>query len=68
MSLTKSRLCNMKESELRTEILIPLFTAMGFRDVRHYHGGAGEQGKGIVMWWPGPLGDREYHAVVAKAG
>ena len=67
MALTKFRLCNMKEAELRTDTLIPLFKAMGFRDVRHYHGGTGEQGRDIVMWWPGPLGDREYHAVVAKA-
>ena len=67
MGITKSRLQELKEMDLRTEILIPLFRAMGFRDVRHYHGGAGEQGKDIVMWWPTALGDREYHAVVVKA-
>ena len=67
MTLSKSRLSNMPEAELRTDVLVPLFKAMGFRDVQHYHGGAGEQGKDIVMWWPSPLGDREYHAVVVKA-
>lgn len=67
MSLTRARLQRMKEAELRKEVLIPLFTAMGFRDVRHHHGGLGEQGKDIVMWLEGPFGDREYYAVVVKA-
>jgi hypothetical protein len=67
MPVTKTRLWAMNEEKLQTEILIPLFQAMGFRDVRHYHGGAMEQGKDIVMWWPTPLGDREYHGVVVKA-
>ena len=67
MGITKARLQELREVDLQTEILIPLFKAMGFRDVRHYHGGAGEQGKDIVMWWPTALGDREYHAVVVKA-
>jgi hypothetical protein len=57
----------MKEADLRVEVLIPLFEAMGFSDVSHYHGGAGEPGKDITMWRPNVLGDREYYAVVAKA-
>ena len=68
MSLTKQQLQNMKEADLRTQVLIPLFNAMGFHDVSHYHGGPGEQGKDITMWHGNVLGDREYYAVVAKAG
>ena len=49
-------------------MLIPLFKAMGFKDVSHYHGGTGEQGKDITMWQANVLGDREYYAVVVKAG
>jgi hypothetical protein len=49
-------------------VIIPLFNAMGFKDVSHYHGGTGEQGKDITMWLPTVLGDREYYTVVAKAG
>lgn len=58
----------MSEADLRTRVLIPLFKAMGFNDVSHYHGGTGEQGKDITMWRANVLGDREYYAVVAKAG
>ena len=59
--LSPAQLCNMKEAELRTEVLIPLFKRMGFKDVQHYH--PGEQGKDIVMWLPTSLDDREYYAV-----
>ncbi len=58
----------MKEAELRTRVLMPLFRAMGFRDVRHYHGGPLEVGKDIVMWKPGDLGERINYGVVVKAG
>lgn len=68
VSLTKQQLQNMKEADLRIQVLIPLFRAMGFNDVSHYHGGTGEQGKDITMWRENVLGDREYYAVVAKAG
>ena len=50
MALSREQLHAMKEEELRTAVLIPLFKAMKYRDVIHYHGGAGEQGKDIVMW------------------
>jgi len=48
LSLTKQHLQNMKEADLRIQVLIPLFKAMGFKDVSHYHGGTGEQGKDIT--------------------
>ena len=58
----------MSEATLRTEILIPLFKAMGFSDVFEYHGGPQEQGKDIVMWREdaGAV-DRQNYSVVAKA-
>ena len=65
-ALSLSHLCNIAESELRTDVLIPLFKAMGFQDVHHHHG-VGEKGKDIVMWMPTPLDEREYYAVVVKA-
>ena len=58
----------MKEDELREQVLIPLFEAMGFRDVHHYHGGSQEKGKDIVMWKSGENRERVNYAVVAKAG
>jgi hypothetical protein len=58
----------MKEAELRTEVLIPLFRAMHYRDVIHYHGGSGEQGKDIVMWKAGDFDQRTNYGVVAKVG
>ena len=56
----------MDEAKLRTEVLIPLLRAMGFRDVTEYHGAA-ERGKDIVCWQTGSFGNRQNFAVVAKA-
>ena len=58
MALTRSRLLEMRESELRKDVLIPLFKAMGYRDVYDYPG-SGEKGKDIVMWAPTLVGYRE---------
>jgi len=66
--IDKADLERMNEADLRQQVLMPLFTRMGFRDVFEYHGGTGEQGKDIVMWMPNPLGERENYAVVVKAG
>ena len=65
---SRSDIQNMSEATLRTEILIPLFKAMGFSDVFEYHGGPQEQGKDIVMWREdaGAV-DRQNYSVVAKA-
>lgn len=68
MALTREQLVEMDEEQLRTKVLIPLFKAMGFRDVYHYHGGSLEQGKDIVMWKPGDIRERVNYSVVAKAG
>jgi len=57
----------MSEADLRLKVLKPLFEKMGFSDVFHHHGGAGEQGKDFTMWKRGELGERENFAVVVKA-
>lgn len=68
MLIDKKQLEGLSEDELRRKVLIPLFKKMGFRDVEHYHGGTGEQGKDIVMWRPDSFDNRENYAVVAKRG
>lgn len=67
MALTRSELAAFNEAELRLRVLIPLFKAMDFRDVHHYHGGSQEHGKDIVMWESDRLRERVNYAVVAKA-
>lgn len=66
--ITRDQLAHISENLLREEILIPLFTAMGYRDVFGYHGGALEVGKDIVMWKPDDFRDRVNYAVVVKKG
>src|SRR5712692_10700429 len=66
MALTKQQLLEMKEAELQSKVLIPLFKAMGYQDVQ-LHQGTTEYGKDIVMWKPGDFGNRVNHAVVVKA-
>ena len=67
MLLSRERIEALDESELRRRILIPLFVAMGFRDVFEYHR-AQEFGKDLVMWKPDVVSGREEYAVVAKVG
>lgn len=67
-ALTKASIAAMDEAELRTEVLIPLFREMGFRNIEHYHGGIEEQGKDIVMWMPDAIRSRITYGVVVKAG
>src|SRR4051812_22651694 len=66
MPLSREEVEKMSESDLRTRVLIPLFDAMGYKDVRLYHGLSGEQGKDIVMWKPEDISPRVNYAVVAK--
>lgn len=58
----------LSEKDLREKVLIPLFEAMGYSDVEHYHGGENEKGKDIVFWDKDRLGQRKNYAVVVKAG
>ncbi|HEU4560899.1 MAG TPA: restriction endonuclease [Longimicrobium sp.] len=62
--LTRELIESLSEAELRERVLIPLFRAMGFKNVHHYHGGSGEQGKDIVMWRDDALGVTECYSVV----
>ncbi len=64
--ITREGLKKIKENELRKDVLIPLFEAMGFRDVTDFHG-TQELGKDIVMWKEDETGSRENYAIVAKA-
>jgi len=64
--MTKTKLKQLKEKQLREDILIPLFRAMGFRDVFEYHGGSLEKGKDIIMWKPNESGNRINYAVIVK--
>jgi hypothetical protein len=67
MSYTRAEIEAMSEAELRQRVLIPLFEALSFREVRESHGST-ELGKDIVMWRWDALGVREDYAVVAKVG
>lgn len=64
---TMDALRQMTEDRFRTEVLIPLFKAMGYLDVVLHHSGALEQGKDIVMWKRDDLRERVNFAVVAKS-
>jgi hypothetical protein len=63
----QSSLASLSENDLRL-LLLQLFSAMGFQDVFHYHGGSLEQGKDITMWKRGDLGERVNYGVVVKRG
>ena len=60
-------LADLDEAAFRTQVLVPLLAAMGYRDVDHTHG-PNELGKDIVAWEEARDGSREYTAVVAKVG
>lgn len=59
---------NLNEHEFRTLVLLPLFKELGYKDVIHYHGGARELGKDIIMWKKTDFKQRESYAVVVKVG
>lgn len=65
--LTRDRVEQMNEADLRVQVLLPLFKAMGFQGVHETHGGSGEQGKDIVMWKLDELGERVNFGVVVLA-
>ncbi len=66
MLLDRRSIQALNEDDLRQRILIPLFVAMGFKDVNHNHGAA-EMGKDILMWKAEVVRSRVNHAVVVKA-
>jgi hypothetical protein len=67
MIWSKEHLQSLNETSLSRDVLIPLFKAMGFKDVTYHHGGSLEQGKDIVMWRSEPPRERVNYAVVVKA-
>lgn len=66
MQFSLEKLRSLSEADLRRKVLIPLFRAMGFRDVTEVHGSR-ELGKDIVMWKVDHFRGRVNYAVVAKA-
>lgn len=64
---TREYIESLKEEPLCREVLIPLFSAMGFRGVTFTGGGILEQGKDVVMWRPEPPRSRVDYAAVVKA-
>lgn len=66
MLLSRRAVESLNESDLRRKVLLPLFVAMGFREVTEYHGPQ-EFGKDLLMWKPDLIRSRQNYAVVAKA-
>lgn len=67
MIWTRAALQQLKEDDLSRQILVPLFTAMGYRDARFHGGGILEQGKDLTMWREDSLRGRVNSAAVVKA-
>jgi hypothetical protein len=57
----------LKEDDLSRTVLVPLFGAMRYRDVRFHGGGVLEQGKDLTMWLDQEPTGRRNFAVVVKA-
>jgi hypothetical protein len=68
MIWTKSDIEQLKEDDLSRQVLVPLFAAMGYQDVRFHGGGILEQGKDITMWRVQEPRGRLNAAAVVKAG
>jgi len=60
-----SRLQELSEPELTQRVVIPIFQAMGYETVYH-HGGQLEEGKDIVGWRRGEIGDIELMVAQVK--
>src|SRR5713226_1706880 len=61
-----SFLQTLSERELSELVLIPLFRAMGFREIRYLHG-RDEHGKDIVFAEESPLEGKKYYCAAVKA-
>jgi len=64
---TRDAVLNLKEDNLSRDVLVPLLTAMGYRDVRFHGGGILEQGRDITMWREDALQRRINVAAIVKA-
>ncbi len=58
----------LDEENFRKSVLLPLFKALGYNNVIHYHGGPKELGKDIVMWKKEDFQGRVNYAVIVKVG
>lgn len=63
----KQILNNLKETELRQDLIIPLLSKMGFNAPLEYHG-PNEKGKDIICFYYDKLNEQRFLAVVAKSG
>jgi hypothetical protein len=64
---TEAAIRALVESDLRTQVIMPLMNAMGYRGVHEWHAAVEELGKDIVGWKEDEFGTRTNVAVVAKA-
>lgn len=60
-----SKLQSIKENEFTQEILVPLFFALQYERVEFF-GGPGEEGKDLVCWKRGEIGDVELTVAQVK--
>lgn len=67
MPLTVEYIRSLKEDDFTRDVLVPLFCAMGYKDVRFHGGGILEQGKDLTMWREHAVRDRTNYAAVVKA-
>jgi|GEM_PF-1801996 len=63
----EEKLATLNETDFRKKILIPLFIAKKFQNVRDNHG-PNEFGKDIIMWEENILFGRQNYAVIVKIG
>lgn len=67
MTFTQASIQALREDDFTREVLVPLFEAMGYRDVRFHGGGILEQGKDMTMWLEHAVRGRTNFAGVVKA-
>lgn len=61
----KKRLTDLAEVDFRSQVVIPLFRALGYSDVHEFHGPI-EKGKDILFREPSKLGESFTHAIIAS--
>jgi hypothetical protein len=67
MIWTHDAILQLKEDDLTRQVLIPLFSAMGYENVRFHGGQILEQGKDMTMWRTDAAQGRRNAAAVVKA-
>jgi len=59
---------NLDEDRLRTTVVIPLLSSMGYKEIVEYHGGSAEKGKDVICYYIDPSGEKKYISIVLKRG